>query len=235
MSKFFNIQIEHIPIETILPSQNFDSDLSKIRKLGGYFEDYVEILRMEAIETYCNANQITKAILPENAEILASRALNLLCKSRSVEIAKMCSAKFVTEKGVCIGRPFYEISDREMLFFARNNDLFGFVINNSFTFEKNIQKVKCGSSFKKFIAEGSIGILLDQFVEEVQGEYSSTCTTLLRTVAKLDFSDLGTRCRVCRNCFDAENDLTSLVKVKESEEERTVCSGCQIMFDELNY
>lgn len=238
LSSEFKIEIEHVPIESILPERNLPEEVSKIKQLGGFFEDFVEILRQAAIVRYCAQHKVSKVILPEFSEMLSSRALSLLCKSRSVEIAQNCASSFRTEAGVLVGRPLHDTSNREMLFFARNNDLFRHVFNDCQTFEKNIQKVVVGSNFAKYIAEGSIGMLLDQFVEEVQGEYSSTSATILRTVDKLDFAGQPDSCSNCGHGFDSSKDLASLVQPgakKSGETGGMLCSGCKIMFGMLEY
>ena len=85
-------------------------------------------------------------------------------------------------------------------------------------------------------------MLLDQFVEEVQGEYSSTCATILRTVDKLDFAGQPESCLNCGNGFDSSKDLASLVELQlkknkliESENNDGLCSGCKIMYGMLDY
>lgn len=236
MSEEFKIEIEHIPIETILKDRDITAELKEIKLLGGFLQDYTDILRQEAIRKYCQMHKIKKAILPEFSEQLSTRALNLLCKSRSVEIAQSCAASFQLEPEIRVGRPLFDTSNKELLFYSRNKSLFGFVFNDSLTFEKNIQKVLAGSNFAKYIAEGSIGMLLEQFVEEVQGEYSSTSATILRTVGKLDLGGQPNVCVKCGHGFDRGKDLASLVKKeKESAEEQAICSGCQIMLNMLDY
>jgi len=235
LSEKFNIEIDHIPIESILKKRNIQQEMQRIKSLGGFFEDYVEILRQCAIKEYCDQHEVSKAILPEFSEVLSSRALNLLCKSRSVEIAQSCASSYMLKDRIFIGRPLCDFTNKELLFFGRNHKLFDLVFNDSQTFEKNIQKVIGGSNFKKYIAEGSIGMLLDQFVEEVQGEYSSTCATILRTVDKLDFGGMPQTCFNCGHGFDGSKDLASLVEPKESKTNNDICSGCKIMFNMLDY
>lgn len=242
MSREFNIEIEHVPIESILPERDLQTEIRNIRLLGGFFEDYVELLRRAAILEYCSSRQVRKALLPEFSEMLSSRALGLLCKSRSVEIAQSCAAAFQTGDGLRVGRPLYDTSNKELLYFARNNGLFQFVFNDCQTFERNLQKVLAQSNFAKYIAEGSIGMLLDQFVEEVQGEYSSTSATILRTVDKLDFTGQPDACKSCGHGFDSSKDLASLVQPRVSQTEEDdesagagLCSGCMIMFGLLDY
>ena len=227
------IEIDHINVSDWV-KRDIPAEIKQIRKLGGLFEDYVEILRMETIRNYCNANKIQKVILPEIAEVLASRALNLLCKSRGSELTTNCGQKFQIED-IKLGRPLFEINRRELLFFARKNGLFKYVINDSRTFEKNIQKVVTQKEFKKIIAEGSIGLLLDEFVNDLQGEYRSTCATLLKTVQKLDFSELENVCGSCSARYDPQTDLASLVGKKRDKGQEKLCSACLIMFDQLNY
>jgi tRNA(Ile)-lysidine synthase TilS/MesJ len=234
MSSAFDIEVEVVPIETVLGDRDIQKELGNIKTLGGFFEDYVEVLRQEGMTEYCKQRKVEKVILPEYSEQLSARALNLLCKSRSVEIAQSCAGCFKVDENIRVGRPLFDISKKELLFYSRNKGLFEHVFNDENTFEKNIQKVRTGSNFAKYVAEGSIGMLLEKFVEEVQGEYSSTSATILRTVAKLD---LGGQPRVCPNCghgFDPCKDLASLVK-SSKEPQKDMCSGCQIMFGLLDY
>lgn len=215
-------------------NRDIQTEIKKIRQHGGLYEDYIEILRSEAIQNYTTHHKIKKAILPEIAEVLSSRALNLLCKSRGSELAKACGAKFAIND-LLVGRPLFEINLREIQFFAKSHNLFQYVLNDSRTFEKNVQKIFTGKGYERVVGEGSIGILLDEFVSDLQGEYQSTCATLLKTVQKLDFGGEESSCGSCGASYDREKDLAKMVGVVRNEEEVEMCSACLIMFDKLNY
>jgi len=190
----------------IIPCGHFESvdvlsaDFARLPVTGGYREDYVRILERRFLVQYCLKNGRSKIVLPENAEQLAARALKLLCKSRHSELVSQCSVSSkISRDGQVLTfvRPLAERSSREVLFYSKINKVVDFGCGRYEWLSADHT-----ARMQTLPGHGSINKLLMEFISDLQGEYLSTSSTILKTTEKikektLDSNPELTECRVC--------------------------------------
>ena len=190
----------------IIPCSQFESidvlvaDFLRLPATGGYREDYIRILEHRFLVEYCLKNSRNKIVLPENAEQLAARALKLLCKSRHNELVPQCSiSSTLTRDGQVLTfvRPLAERSTREVLFYSKMNSVVNFACDRY-----EWLSIDHTARMLTLPGQGSINQLLMEFITDLQGEYLSTSSTILKTTERVKEITLDSKpglveCRVC--------------------------------------
>ena len=192
--------------------------MNNIAVVGGYRQDYLSIVKKNVIKTYMTTNDYDKVIISDNAQQLATRSLKLMCKSRTNEISQECSEKYIEiykDKELLIGRPLAEINDREILYYTKINNLFGYVFDDMEDLNNyNLKK------YSNLPGNGNMNTLLADFVRNLQGEFVSTASTILKTIKKVDddaYKANGYRCSVClHHCLEY------------ADIDKKICKGCKI-------
>jgi hypothetical protein len=182
--------LEHLKLDyQILPCSDFgetDSLAEKFKKLsimGGYREDFIRILEMRFLVEHAIKAGKKKIVLPENGEQLAARSLKLLCKSRQNELVPQCSTAFILNRNcnlLSLVRPLSERSSREVYFYIKFNNVVQFSCDR-------YEWLSNDSTPRMFTmpGQGSINSLLVEFITDLQGEYLSTFSTILKTSERL--------------------------------------------------
>ena len=211
--KTLNIETKILKLEDFYNLQEIQENLSKINSLGGYKEDYLKILEDTIITKTIKTECPTHIILPENSEQLATRSLKLLCKGRRTEIIKKCSPVYKLEK-TTLGRPLSDKTTKEVYFFTFYNKIINFAFEkfewtDQFYSKRDLRQP----------GNGSMNVLLADFVKNLEMEYHSTSATILKTIGRLKRKQEGNG--FCECCGE-------IGVFKESGK----CKGCFVIFEE---
>ena len=167
--------------------------------------DLVYLLLHSSIISIAKEFGFTKIVTAESASRISALVLSGICKGSGVSVNQFSSPCSV-ENGISIGRPMRELLDKEVCLYQR---LYNVSLLTKFPISYSS-------------GNGSIDVLVQDFLQNLQSKFPSTVHTLLRTAGKLVPAQTLEKCRICNGPKDAP--LCTLENFRILDE--SICYSC---------
>ncbi|CAG9334515.1 unnamed protein product [Blepharisma stoltei] len=204
VEKRYNVHINVIKIEEKIPDIEEQLNLPSQAK-----SDMLYFVINNLITDFARENNYQKVITGESASRVSTLVMSEICKGRGVSVSSFSSPILLVD-GITIARPLRELLEKEVAIYHSIYDV------------PLLTKLPMAQSLTLPWA-GSMDILIQDFLGNLQSKFPSTTHTLLRTATKLipqgNFNEI---CAICKHTKDGP--INHLEKFNSEYED--ICYAC---------
>ena len=188
--------------------------LSSCDDRGSSKEDIVSFMRESVIADAAKKLGFKHLLVGDNALRVASNTLTTMVKGRGLwfeSVAKVVAEFIPGNSDLMVCRPLKEFSSKEIYFYLHSNELTKYTMTRPHLTEFVTPKIA------SLPGRGNYTLVLDNFLETLQKDFSSTIFTVLKTSdrTKVGESNTDQKCSLCKASI---------------EKGRTeICYGCAIL------
>lgn len=203
------VQKYQIPIFAIKLQDKIENLDQKLNLPGQAKSDLLYFMIHNLIIEFAKENGFDKVITGESASRVSTLVMSEICKGRGVSVSTF-SAPTTTIEGITIARPLRELLDKEVAIYQSLNDA---ILLTKLPINQN----------SNLPSGGSMDILIQDFLSNLQSKFPSTTHTLLRTATKLvPQGNIMEMCSICKHTKDsALNPLEKFI-----QEFDDICYAC---------